>query len=227
MRRAVTRKMKGIYLSKAEISYETAHKAGLRDVYSWHQKVWQCFPDRPNERRDFLTRVDEIDRGFRLLIISVREPRKPDWCPDNSWESKKVADGFFDGDSYAFSLLANPTFKTNGAGGTKIRVPIVRKEDTLDGGTKHPGLLAWIRRKGGQHGFSVDEKSLQIRRGRREGFRAKGKTGCFSGVEFRGTLKVSDCELFKRAVVGGIGSAKAFGFGMLCVARRVDTQTKM
>lgn len=219
--------MDDIHLSKAEVSYETAHKAGIKNIYDWHQKTWMCFPGRPEKKRDFLTRIDDTDRGFRLLMISSEKPSKPDWCPDSSWETKKITEDFFGAERYDFSLLANPTFKTSRLGGGKKRIPILRENDSLDGRSRHPGLLSWIRRKGEQHGFGVDERSLQIRRGRKQEFRAKGMTGCFSSVEFVGSLQVSDRDLFRKAVLGGIGSGKAFGFGMLCLARRMDARDKM
>ncbi|MEX1119686.1 MAG: type I-E CRISPR-associated protein Cas6/Cse3/CasE [Terrimicrobiaceae bacterium] len=216
--------MEDIYLSKAEVSYETVHKAGIRNIYDWHQKAWMCFPNRHGQKRDFLIRIDDTNQGFRLLVISTEKPSKPDWCPDGSWKTKKITEDFFEADHYDFSLLANPTFKTNGHRGTKKRVPILMENDTLDGQTMHPGLLSWIRRKGEQNGFVIDEKTLQIRRGRRQEFQAKGIAGCFSSVEFVGTLKVSDGNLFKNVVRRGIGTGKAFGFGMLCLARRMDGQ---
>jgi CRISPR system Cascade subunit CasE len=37
-------------------------------------------------------------------------------------------------------------------------------------------------------------------------------------VEFRGTLRVTDPAKFRRVFTGGLGSAKAFGFGLLVIA---------
>jgi CRISPR system Cascade subunit CasE len=37
-------------------------------------------------------------------------------------------------------------------------------------------------------------------------------------VVFEGRLRVTDAEAFRRALAAGIGSGKAFGFGLLSVA---------
>ncbi len=49
-------------------------------------------------------------------------------------------------------------------------------------------------------------------------FRKKGKPGYHGGVQFRGTLEVTDREYFSKTYQAGIGSAKSFGFGLLLLA---------
>jgi CRISPR system Cascade subunit CasE len=41
----------------------------------------------------------------------------------------------------------------------------------------------------------------------------------FGDVVFEGRLRVGDAEAFRRALAVGIGSGKAYGFGLLSVAR--------
>jgi CRISPR-associated protein Cas6/Cse3/CasE subtype I-E len=63
------------------------------------------------------------------------------------------------------------------------------------------------------------------------GYRSKAKTqreegsdknsGCqmkFRSALLEGTLAVTDAPVFAQAVASGIGSAKAFGFGLLSIA---------
>jgi CRISPR system Cascade subunit CasE len=40
----------------------------------------------------------------------------------------------------------------------------------------------------------------------------------FGNVLFDGRLQVTDAEVFRRTLTQGIGSGKAFGFGLLSVA---------
>ncbi len=39
-----------------------------------------------------------------------------------------------------------------------------------------------------------------------------------AATEFQGLLEVTDTAAFHHAFTAGIGSARAFGFGMLCLA---------
>lgn len=201
------------FLTKIEIDHETAYKAGLRDSYAWHQKTWQAFPGRDGAARDFLTRLDDSDQGFRLLILSACEPVRPDWCPESSWQSKRVPEAFFQHRAYRFSLLANPTKKIRSDKTGKLlknsrRVPLNRREELLD----------WLARKAKDAGFTFDPASTRTVPRPRQSFVKKGRAGLHSATEFVGLLNVADPSLFKKAAVTGIGSAKAFGFGMLCLS---------
>jgi CRISPR system Cascade subunit CasE len=48
------------------------------------------------------------------------------------------------------------------------------------------------------------------------GFRESG--GAFTAVRFDGELGVTDAALLREAVANGIGTQKAFGFGLLSLA---------
>jgi len=201
--------MSATYLTKIEIDHEAAFKTGLRDSYTWHQKIWEAFPGRNGQARDFLTRLDEIDGGLRLLVLSSEAAHRPDWCPEPSWHSKAVGESFFSHPSYQFSLVANPTKKVKSENNPKNgrRVPLVKRED----------LLNWLKRKGEQHGFTIDLESTRTVPRPRQSFIKKGTAGLHTATEFSGTLSVTNLESFRHAAQHGIGSAKAFGFGMLCL----------
>jgi CRISPR system Cascade subunit CasE len=87
------------------------------------------------------------------------------------------------------------------------RVPISQREE----------LILWLQRKGEAGGFSVHADTLRtIPRGR-EFFHKAGAHGTHTAVEFQGMLSVNDPALFFSTVTKGIGSAKAFGFGLLAL----------
>jgi CRISPR system Cascade subunit CasE len=209
-----------LHLTKIEIDYETAHKAGLRDAYAWHQWAWQAFPNRPEENRDFLTRLDDTGNGFRFLIQAATAPQRPATCPSDAWQTKSIPENFFSHPAYRFSLIANPTRKlaaprdAEGKRRNAKRIPVSTRED----------LIAWIERKGLQHGFRIDPAGLQTIPRPRQVFVKKSTTdtqrhaGLHSATEFVGILKITDPALFIQATHTGIGSAKAFGFGMLCLS---------
>jgi CRISPR system Cascade subunit CasE len=201
--------MSTYFLTKIEIDHEMAFKSGLRDSYDWHQKIWLAFPNRNNENRDFLTRLDEIEGGLRLLVLSPSIPQRPDWCPDACLRYKALDESFFTHSTYRFSLVANPTKKVKSEKNTKNgrRVPLVKRED----------LLNWLQRKGEQHGFSFDPETTRTTPRPRQSFIKKGTAGLHAALEFSGNLTVTNSEAFRHAALHGIGSAKAFGFGMLCL----------
>lgn len=204
-------------LTQAQIPYDIAARewkdGGFRDSYAWHKRVWEAFPGQPEAERHFLTRLDDTGHGFRLLILSKEPPTRPGWCPSDTWKSKTVEDTFFQHEAYRFSLLANPTRKlvvrhTDGSRKKNgQRVPLGKRDDLID----------WIQRKGEQHGFTVDSDTLKTLPRPRQQFLKKGKSGNHTATEFIGTLTVTDPAAFVNAAKKGIGSAKAFGFGMLCL----------
>jgi CRISPR system Cascade subunit CasE len=212
--------MNAAFLTKVEIDHETAYEAGLRDSYAWHKKVWEMFPGRGDQTRDFLTRLDGIDGGFRLLVVSATQPAKPNWCPEPAWHSKPLTESFLEHSRFRFSLIANPTRKLRSESNPKNgrRVPITHREDREVEGKTQPGLLSWLRRKGEQHGFSFEESTMRTIPKPRQWFLKKGAAGVHSATEFVGILSVTDPAQFRAAVAQGVGSAKAFGFGMLCLS---------
>jgi len=203
-----------LHLTQILVGYEDAVRLlRIRDSYDWHQRVWQAFAGRESEARDFLIRIDQKDEGYRVLILSHSLPSKPDWCPTDCFGTKVIPQEYFGHAQYRFSLLANPTKKlrVDNPDGTRKkngrRVPITQREE----------LIAWFQRKGEAGGFSVEADSLRtIPRGR-EFFHKAGAHGTHTAVEFQGILEVQNSALFFAAVAKGIGSAKAFGFGLLAL----------
>ena len=204
-------------LTRAEIPYEIAARwsrdDGFRDSYAWHKRVWEAFPGLPGADRDFLTRLDDTGQHLRLLILSAEPPTRPDWCPGDNWASRTVDEAFFGHECYRFSLLANPTRKRvvrDDAGNKKKngrREPITKRQELID----------WLERKAAQHGFTFDTASLKTTPRPRQTFLKNGKGGTHTATEFSGLLRVTDPGAFKQAAIQGIGPAKAFGFGMLCL----------
>ncbi len=216
-------------LTQAHIPYETTVRPwksnGFRDSYAWHQRIWEAFPGQAKAERDFLTRLDDTGRGFRLLILSPEPPTRPDWCPSDLWQSKTITPDFFQHPSYHFSLLANPTVKlvVRDENGNKKkngkRVPLIHRDDRLIDGKNVPGLETWLDRKADLHGFALQPgQSLKINPRPLQQFIKKGSLGKHAATEFSGILKVTDPEKFLEAATKGIGSAKAFGFGLLCLS---------
>jgi CRISPR system Cascade subunit CasE len=202
-------------LTQILVSYEDAVRLlRIRDTYDWHQRIWQAFCGRDGQPRDFLIRVDRKEEAFRVLVLSPSVPTKPDWCPTHCFGTKPIPDAFFAHAGYRFSLLANPTRKvrSNAAGErTKNgrRLPLTERTD----------LVSWLQRKGEAGGFTVNPETLRtVPRGREYFHKDSHAHGTHSAVEFQGELTVTDPIRFRASVAAGIGSAKAFGFGLLVLA---------
>jgi len=204
------------HLTQILVPYELAvRQLKIRDSYDWHQRVWQAFKGHDGEKREFLSRVDEIDDAYRLLIVSPSEPTKPDWCPTDCFKTKAIPEDFFAAAQFRFSLLVNPTKKLvvrNEAGERKkngSRIPLTKRED----------LLTWMQRKAEAGGFDIgDPENLRTTPKPRSYFQKAGMQGVHYAVEFQGVLTITDAVLFRATFTTGIGSAKAFGFGLLCLS---------
>ena len=227
-----------LILTRALIPYELAARweaggrPGFADPYSWHQRSWECFPDLSREApRDFLTRIDPKDECVQLLILSGSTPTRPAWCPDHGWQMKEIdQESFFSRNRYHFSLLANPTRKvrSNEKGellNNSRRVPVTHREDRInDAGHAQRGLLSWLADHGKNAGFTLDESSVKTITRPRQNFVKPAKSGgrrqsgILHAVDFQGVLTVTDPLALRLAFATGIGSAKAFGFGMLCLS---------
>jgi CRISPR system Cascade subunit CasE len=204
------------YLTQVMLPIESSLRVGIKDVYDWHQAVWKAFPGRDGDKREFLIRVDQKDCFYRLLIVSPVEPVKPAWLPDggDAWKTKPISENYFQHSRYRFQLRVNPTKKVKSFGldgrpkKNGRRVPLVKREE----------LVEWLKRKGEAGGFKVEEDSLRILGGGREHFSKEGAQGVHSSVDFEGGLTVTDAARFHATFATGIGSAKAFGFGLLVIA---------
>lgn len=200
------------WLARMILHKEDLARRRLPDTYAWHQAAWDCFPDRPKASRDFLLRLDWLTDGCRVYVLSMTEPIRPDWCPPEAWSLKTIAPSFLQHSVYGFDLLANPTrtvhaFDVNGQRRKNgRRLALLREEEQR----------RWLTVKAEQHGFRLDEdEPLGIDEIGALSFRRKQSTGTHIGVRFRGILRVTDRKRFTEAFHCGIGTAKAFGFGML------------
>ena len=198
------------YLTQALIDYEAAARAKMSDIYDWHQLAWSAFPGPESQVRDFLTRLDRLERErqFRLLIVSSRPSCAPELWPEepDAWQVREIMPSFFTHRYFRFQLRANVTKRDSQS---RKRVPLRASSEQT----------AWILRKAGQSGFVVDSDALKIIPEGREWFHIekRGHAAAHHSVEFEGVLTVTDQPAFQRAFATGIGSAKSFGFGLLAL----------
>lgn len=87
-------------------------------------------------------------------------------------------------------------------------------------------LHAWMVRKGCEHGFLVADLGIRpdpltgdMQYGQKSGDDGTKLALAHKAVVFDGVLKVADLDAFQRALRQGIGSGKAYGFGLLSIRR--------
>ena len=207
------------WLARLDIDAGDARAEGITDNYAWHKRVWECFPYIQDSKRDFLTRIDQLERGFRVWVMARQKPVHPKWCPPGAFALKEIAPSFWSHREYAFDLRANPTKRLSNRAvegtspGPGKRIPLTKPDDLRD----------WLRRKAAASGFAVrEDKPLEIGPMVESHFRKAGHSAYHGGVQFRGILEVTDREKFSMAYHAGIGSAKSFGFGLLLLAPVIE-----
>lgn len=192
-----------------------------------HRLVWSLFSQDGNETRDFLFRPEPGDLG-RFTTVSHRPPidRHELW----EIETKDYEPVLRNGTRLRFSLRANPTIsRRDGDREARHDVVMDAKTRARDAGEAvgtgdliQDAATEWLIRKGDVHGFKVQPGDVAVDGYTRSVFRHVNRRGdqgeiVIAGVDFDGYLDVTDAELFGRALIDGIGRARAFGFGLLLV----------
>lgn len=226
------------YLSRVSIDPASVNAARLaKDVcvnaYREHQHLWRLFDIDPDAERDFLFRREQPAGGFpRFYLLSAREPRHN----DNVWqiETKAYRPAIRTGQHLAFSLRVNPVVTRRNAEGRQVRHDVVMDLKHRTGFNKLPvnerpllneliqqAGLEWLQKRAATHGFSISSDNILV-----EGYqqhRAAKKGGKnpirYSTLDFTGLLTVTEAGLFQQTLTKGMGSAKAFGCGLLLVRR--------
>jgi len=196
----------------------------MANVHDMHRTVMSAYPEEPatanyRQHHGVLWRVDRVNRGY---VQYVQSRSKPDWSrlppahllrPAEVRSLQPLLDGITAGRRYAFRLVGNPTRCVHPKHGSPKRVPHRLPEKQI----------GWLVEKGRRHGFIVPTTDRAIPDvivtpmpdliGRRQ-----RHIITIAPVRFDGHLIVTDPEAFARAVVDGIGRAKAYGCGLLSLA---------
>lgn len=213
-----------------------------------HRTILSAFPATSEAegkaRLEFgiLYRAETDTRSGHIQLL-VQSRVHPDWSAlpqdyladdfsmlDNP-ATKQVDDTYQSlatGHRLRFRLHANPTRRisskctTEKSGGQGKRVEIYQPEKQIE----------WLERKGEQHGFNL----ITLRTnptipnlvtqpvGKLVGRRGSSQPPMkFGSVTFEGVLEIADLTKFREALVKGIGSGKAYGFGLLSIAQAPQT----
>ncbi len=225
-----------LYLSQVLINGRSREaRSDLGDCRALHQRILSAFPDAPDvsaarEHYSMLFRTEPLDGGARVLVQSRERPdwsRLPaDYLLPPIVEPKRIDQRYATlaaGQVLVFRLRANPTKRISD--GNKAEAERWRgKRVDIRG---HDQQIAWLRHKGESAGFALlaartqPDRSdvLTLSQSDKVTGKHAGHQLTFGSVIFEGRLRVTDPAAFVRALEVGIGSGKAFGFGLLSVAR--------
>lgn len=173
----------------------------------------------------FLFRIDILSNSRAAIVVQSAT------CPDWEYafhnadhflagppEVRQVNFPFEHGQKLKFCLLGNPTRRLSerslGADGNPVENGIGKRVPVPD-----DRLCDWLDRRGQSHGFAIDKGTIVVQPGYlyiNKGGKGQGRR--LRSARYDGILQVEDTVRFKEALVQGIGSGKAFGFGLLSVA---------
>jgi CRISPR system Cascade subunit CasE len=209
-------------------------------------EVPSCEETKARDKFSVLFRAD-VDEHKDCVTVYVQSSIEPEWSflsdrngylleePEPPKEVASAYEKLQNRQVLLFRLRANPTKRilkaTNGESYLEgKRVGLLREEEQID----------WLMRKGKERergvpgGFEILMKEVEDRNGEirlvprvnvsREGKqighkREEKKQMTHLAVRFDGLLRITDAEAFRETLVNGIGSAKAFGFGLLSIAK--------
>ncbi len=206
-----------MYLTQLRLDPRSAQaRLDLADPYDMHRTLVRAFVrDEAEAPPRFLWRL-ETGRSWDQPVVLVQSAHESDWSflgllpgylQRNAEPSTKAFDpaALLQTDaSYRFRLAANPTVTRDG------------KRHGLAG---EQSQQAWLHRQAGRLGFDVKAALVSgsdTLHGRKAGMHVS-----LLRVAFDGVLQVRDAEALTGALVAGIGPGKAFGCGLLSLARIV------
>lgn len=215
----------------------------VADCQALHRTILSAFPRVDGDARSGCGVLYRLEVGRGEVTVLVQSRIRPGWSslPTNYLAAdagcKSVEELYADirdGQALRFRIRANPTKRispSNPGRRTGPRVELQREEDQVD----------WLKRKGDAGGFELvtvrvttglgagrgpqlsEVPDVRVVAGEKvHGWRATPAAGgarlTFGSVLFDGELRVTDATRFREALLGGIGSGKAYGFGLLSVA---------
>lgn len=203
--------MTNYYLTKVLIDTNNRQKmSDLNNVRAIHGWIEQSFPQEiaQGKRLRHLWRIDQIGTKQYLLLFS---PDQPDLQKLEKYgitgsvktiSYDKLLDSIEGHQLLRFKLTVNCVRRD---GKTHKVYPIV-------GNT---GQMKWIKERSTKNGFML--KNCSIIRNRSVKLKHGKHTTYLYQATFEGVLEVNDLNIFKHALVNGIGREKAYGMGLLTV----------
>jgi CRISPR system Cascade subunit CasE len=191
-----------MYLSKIELDpLQRNTQKILSNMYEAHQLVMWGFRAYDKEEIGRVLFRIEPEKAENQVVVLVQSEVGPIWndLPDISTKSWEPA--LRKGARYRFRLRANPVVTRDGK-----RFGLVGEE----------AQRRWLERKDlgllWQDYRVIDEGYMKMRR-------SENREVSYKSVRYDGIVRIDDPNKAMQALIGGIGPAKGFGFGLLSLAK--------
>lgn len=183
-----------------------------------HGAVEKAFSEKQDRN---LWRIDMLRGKAYLLILSVEKPDLAGIAAQFGFagdcgESKKY-DGLLKhiekGSVWQFRLAANPVHSIKGE----------KKRGKVVAHTSEKCQLKWLDNQAAKRGFRIPPDAAYVVESNWRIFNKRNSNQKVRLLEvvFEGKLCVEDADVFRDALVNGIGREKAYGMGMLTIMRTV------
>lgn len=230
-----------MYISRIELNCrrrETRYL--LASPQRLHAALAASFPaDSAGAEKRMLWRTDNLTNSLYIIMQSQRKPdfthivEQYGWPAANQqWLTKEYGpflEGLQTGQAWQFRLRANPVRSRlrTGAGKEAGRE---QGRGQVSAWASAEDQKKWLLRKGAQHGFRFLTEGDKVRNlevvqkeikefSRLDTAANEHKKVTISMATFEGILLIENREKFTAAMVDGIGRAKAYGCGLLTLAR--------
>jgi CRISPR system Cascade subunit CasE len=222
-----------MYLTRCEINpVARGARKLLGSPQAMHAAVLAAFHAGSGDTGRVLWRVDQDRKHTWLYLVSSAEPDlthlidQAGWPTTQTWQTRDydtLLARLEAGQEWAFRLRANPTRSVrDGSRGRGKRVAHVTVAQQMD----------WLVHRAPSLGIAVgkqEEPSLVLSGRGVDQFQRRFDDAARGGpswgqvtvawAQFDGTLTVVDPDALRAALTGGVGSAKAYGCGLLTLAR--------
>ena len=218
-----------MYLSRLQLNPDNRQvwRQHLRNPYKIHQMIMRGFPD--GVKREAAKVLYRLEMRDDLPVLMVQSTLEPDWAeinpaylmtpdPSDPWPNPAIRPlnlPLQAGQILSFRLCANPTIKkgrwdeATGKTLNSNRVPLVQEDEQR----------GWLNNRAEAGGFTVLNVAISQSQTQKIWKQPKAKPITLYTVQFDGHLQVKDPDKLVQAVECGIGPAKAFGCGLLSLAR--------
>jgi len=187
----------------------------MSDRHGLHRAFWRAFPGRETgEAQPFLFREEPyapVSRGeVGYVVQSAGRPAWDEVLGLRVASCERVETTFRVGDRFFFRLLASPV--------RRLMHPdeIRQRHGTVRRASPRAWTEDWLRRRAAQGGFEIQELIFDL--GQVKSRRGESRFKLAS-VQFDGLLEVTDPTVFASTWRSGIGTKRAFGFGLLSLKR--------
>lgn len=212
------------YLTRIAINpRRRASRRVMSSPHYMHGAVNACYPQDARPTR-LLWRVDHTESAFYLYLVGDVRPdpagfvEEHGWEVPNSWQTRDympILAGVKEGGQYGFRLAANPVRNISGSNEVKAARGKRLAHVTVT------QQLGWFLERVHRWGFSVGDRlspSVRIVERRALQFRRQERRVTIGMAVFEGFLTVTDADVLRERMLGGVGPAKAYGCGLLTLA---------